>query len=64
MQGKIADIYTAMNSARAYLYEVARACDRGEVTRAGRGGLRALRLRRGDGAGASGGAGDGWRRAS
>lgn len=33
MQGKIADMYTAMNSARAYVYEVARACDRGEVTR-------------------------------
>jgi isovaleryl-CoA dehydrogenase len=33
MQGKIADMYTAMNTARAYLYEVARACDRGEVTR-------------------------------
>jgi len=34
MQGKIADMYTAMNSARAYVYEVAKACDRGEVTRA------------------------------
>jgi len=33
MQGKIADIYTAMNSARAYVYEVAKACDRGAVTR-------------------------------
>jgi len=33
MQGKIADMYTAMNSARAYVYEVARACDRGEGTR-------------------------------
>ena len=33
MQGKIADMYTAMNSARAYIYEVARACDRGAVTR-------------------------------
>lgn len=33
MQGKIADIYTAMNSARAYVYEVAKACDRGDVTR-------------------------------
>ncbi|WP_333828399.1 isovaleryl-CoA dehydrogenase [Pararhodobacter sp.] len=33
MQGKIADMYTAMNSARAYIYEVARACDRGTVTR-------------------------------
>ena len=34
MQGKIADMYTKMNSARAYVYEVARACDRGAVTRA------------------------------
>ncbi len=33
MQGKMADMYTAMNTARAYLYEVARACDRGQVTR-------------------------------
>lgn len=33
MQGKLADMYTAMNSARAYVYEVAKACDRGEVTR-------------------------------
>lgn len=33
MQGKIADMYTAMNSARAYVYEVAKSCDRGEVTR-------------------------------
>ncbi|WP_151717990.1 isovaleryl-CoA dehydrogenase [Gemmobacter serpentinus] len=34
MQGKIADMYVAMNSARAYVYEAARACDRGTVTRA------------------------------
>ncbi|WP_108815834.1 isovaleryl-CoA dehydrogenase [Loktanella sp. Alg231-35] len=33
MQGKIADMYTAMNSARAYVYEVAKACDRSTVTR-------------------------------
>ncbi len=33
MQGKIADMYTAMNSARAYVYEVAKACDRGETSR-------------------------------
>lgn len=33
MQGKIADLYTAMNACRAYVYEVAKACDRGEVTR-------------------------------
>ncbi|MBR9842960.1 MAG: isovaleryl-CoA dehydrogenase [Rhodobacteraceae bacterium] len=33
MQGKIADMYTKMNSARAYVYEAAKACDRGEITR-------------------------------
>ena len=33
MQAKIADMYTAMNTARAYLYAVAASCDRGEVTR-------------------------------
>jgi isovaleryl-CoA dehydrogenase len=33
MQGKIADMYTAMNSSRAYVYAVAAACDRGESTR-------------------------------
>ncbi len=33
MQAKIADMYTKMNTARAYVYEVARACDRGTVTR-------------------------------
>ncbi|MEL7470910.1 MAG: isovaleryl-CoA dehydrogenase [Pseudomonadota bacterium] len=33
MQGKIADMYTAMNASRAYVYAVAAACDRGEVTR-------------------------------
>jgi isovaleryl-CoA dehydrogenase len=34
MQGKVADMYTALNSARAYVYEVAKACDKGTVTRA------------------------------
>ena len=33
MQGKLADMYTKMNSSRAYVYEVAKACDRGDVTR-------------------------------
>ena len=33
MQGKMADMYTAMNSARGYVYAVAKACDRGDVTR-------------------------------
>ncbi|MBT7745835.1 MAG: isovaleryl-CoA dehydrogenase, partial [Alphaproteobacteria bacterium] len=33
MQGKIADMYTIMNAARAYVYTVAKACDRGQTTR-------------------------------
>jgi len=33
MQGKIADMYTKMNSARAYVYQAAIACDRGQITR-------------------------------
>jgi isovaleryl-CoA dehydrogenase len=33
IQGKVADMYTVTNAARAYLYQVAQACDRGEVTR-------------------------------
>ncbi len=33
MQGKLADMYTALNAARAYVYAVAQACDRGETTR-------------------------------
>jgi len=33
MQGKIADMYTAMNSSRAYVYASASACDRGQITR-------------------------------
>ena len=33
MQGKLADMYTAMNAARAYVYAVARACDRGAPAR-------------------------------
>ncbi len=33
MQGKLADMYTTMNAAKAYVYAVARACDRGETTR-------------------------------
>ena len=33
MQGKIADMYTAMNASRAYVYAVAQACDRGQTTR-------------------------------
>jgi isovaleryl-CoA dehydrogenase len=33
IQGKLADMYVAMNAARAYVYAVAKACDRGETTR-------------------------------
>ena len=33
MQGKIADMYVALNSARAYVYAIARACDAGKTTR-------------------------------
>jgi isovaleryl-CoA dehydrogenase len=33
MQGKLADMYVTLNAARAYVYAVARACDRGEVAR-------------------------------
>lgn len=33
MQGKLADMYTTMNASKAYVYAVARACDRGQTTR-------------------------------
>jgi isovaleryl-CoA dehydrogenase len=33
MQAKIADMYTMANAARAYVYAVAKACDRGQTTR-------------------------------
>jgi isovaleryl-CoA dehydrogenase len=33
VQGKVADMYVAMNASKAYVYAVARACDRGETTR-------------------------------
>ncbi|MGX8008759.1 isovaleryl-CoA dehydrogenase [Mesorhizobium sp. ORM8.1] len=33
VQGKLADMYTTLNAARAYVYAVAAACDRGETTR-------------------------------
>jgi len=33
MQGKIADMYTTLSAARAYVYAVAAACDRGTATR-------------------------------
>jgi isovaleryl-CoA dehydrogenase len=33
MQAKVADMYVALNSARAYVYAVARSCDAGKTTR-------------------------------
>jgi isovaleryl-CoA dehydrogenase len=33
MQGKLADMYVTLSAARAYVYTVAAACDRGETTR-------------------------------
>ncbi|MEL4296293.1 isovaleryl-CoA dehydrogenase [Shewanella xiamenensis] len=33
IQGKLADMYTGMNAAKAYVYSVAKSCDRGETTR-------------------------------
>jgi isovaleryl-CoA dehydrogenase len=33
IQGKVADMYVTMNSCKAYVYAVAKACDRGETTR-------------------------------
>ncbi|HHP0509925.1 TPA: isovaleryl-CoA dehydrogenase [Vibrio harveyi] len=33
VQGKLADMYSRMNAAKAYVYAVAAACDRGECTR-------------------------------
>ncbi|MFL6578448.1 MAG: isovaleryl-CoA dehydrogenase [Povalibacter sp.] len=33
MQAKLADMYTTMNACRSYVYAVARACDRGQITR-------------------------------
>jgi isovaleryl-CoA dehydrogenase len=33
VQGKVADMYVEMNAAKAYVYAVAKACDRGETSR-------------------------------
>src|SRR5499426_3363919 len=33
VQGKLADMYTTMNACKAYVYSVAKACDRGQTTR-------------------------------
>ena len=53
IQAKIADMYVTLNAARAYVYTVARACDRGETTREDAAGAILIRKRGGhtDGAG-------------
>ena len=39
IQGKLADMYTTMNAAKSYVYNVAQACDRGETTRSDAAGV-------------------------
>ena len=48
VQGKLADIYSAMNASRAYVYAVARACDNGRITRQDAAGAILFRRRAGD----------------
>ena len=48
IQGKIADMYVTMNAARAYVYAVAKACDRERTTREDAAGRHPLRRREGD----------------
>ena len=48
MQGKLADMYVTLNAARAYVYAVAKACDRGETTRKDAAGAHPLLRREGD----------------
>ena len=55
IQGKLADMYTEFNACRAYVYAVARACDRGQTTRKDAAGD-PLRRREGDPDGAERGA--------
>ena len=52
MQGKIADMYVMLNAARAYVYAVAAACDRGETTRKDAAGCILYAAERGNGLGA------------
>ena len=54
MQGKLADMYTALNACRAYVYAVARACDRGRDHAQGCRRRDPLRRREGDADGAGG----------
>ena len=48
VQGKLADMYVTMNAAKAYVYAVAKACDRGETTREDAAGAILYRGREGD----------------
>ena len=54
MQGKIADMYTTMNASRAYVYAVAKACDRGADHPKGCGGCHPVCGGEGDVDGAGG----------
>ena len=40
MQGKLADMYVTMNASKSYVYSVAKASDRGEVSRKDAAGAR------------------------
>ena len=62
MQGKLADMYTTMNAAKAYVYAVAAACDRGQVTRKDAAGAILHASERGDVDGAGGDPMFGWQR--
>ena len=62
IQGKIADMYVTMNAAKAYVYSVAKACDRGETEPQGRGGRDPARGGAGDLDGARGDPGAGRQR--
>ena len=48
VQGKLADMYTTMNACKAYVYAVARACDRGETARKDAAGAILYAVREGD----------------
>ena len=47
MQAKVADLYTNLNAARAFVYAVARACDAGKCTRQDAAGGHLIRRRKG-----------------
>ena len=53
MQGKLADMYVALMPRRAYVYAVARACDRGQTTRKDAAGAILYAAEKGDVDGAS-----------